>query len=99
MARYLGMNEGSLPALVHDILESNYGEWFDIERVATEVLTHRPHAQLGSIRRAVERLKSAGRVEWELRSRPHAGTGAWGSERTFLRVPWRHYWDEERESA
>ena len=100
MSRYAGLNEGGIPSLVHDILETHCGDWFDIARIVGEVQDRRPEAKPETIRRAIERLKAAQLVEAEIRDRAFTGyQGNFGRQRSFVRVPWRYYWDPEERSA
>lgn len=82
------MNEGGIPALVHDILESHFGEWFTVDRMVTEILQRRPEANPDTIRRAVERMKADGRIDFQLRRNRRTTI-------TVIRVPWRAYWERE----
>lgn len=97
------MNEGGIPALVHDILESHFGEWFTIDRIVAEIEKHRPDTNPDTIRRAVERMKADGRIEHQLRHRVPARARAvpmrTGLTLSVVRVPWRTYWDQGEEIA
>ena len=58
-----GQNDGSIPALIIDILETWFGEWFTIEQITLEVLRLRPDVNPGTVNRMVWKLKAAGHIE------------------------------------
>jgi predicted transcriptional regulator len=55
--------EGSTPALVLDILETHFGEWFTVVDVMWELSRLRPQLHRDTIYRAIRRVADTGLVE------------------------------------
>lgn len=77
------LHQGSLPSLIHDILETWFGSSFTMDAIINEVLIHRPDSHPASIRRAVERLRAGGAVRMTI---GHDGVAQYQvPQRTYLR--------------
>lgn len=58
-----GLGERGIPALVHDHLETHYGDWHTMTELVGVVQRYRPDAKPNTIRRSVLRLHERGMIE------------------------------------
>jgi len=86
MTQGIGAQEGSIPALIFDILETWCGDWLTIEQLTIETQRIRPDTNPTTINRNVWRLARAGRIQYETQGR---GPGSFArfqvTDRAYLR--------------
>lgn len=87
--RHKGMNEGgeqaTLTFLIYDILETNFGDWFTIRQITSQVQLLRPDASRDTVNRIVWRLTRKDIIEIDRDEK----------KGTRFRVAWRDYIEAE----